>query len=119
LIFTNSEYGAIKENLCFAYQITEIGDNIVTAVSLKLDTIIIPKSKCINAVSEYGSKKLHELIEIISKSVIFGKNSFGKKYCIKNNLLCLIECNYDNQINGPIWTTIDNDWDSNINIHVR
>jgi hypothetical protein len=108
-IFTNCEYGIIKENLCFAYQITEIKNNIILAVSLKLDTITIPKQKRINSMSDCGSKKLHEPIEIISEAVMFEKSSFGKKCCIKNNSLYLVE--YDNQLNVPIWTTIDNNWD--------
>ena len=108
-IFTNSEYTVIKENLCFAYQVTEIKNNMVLAVSLKLDTITIPLSKHITSMSDCGSKKLHEPIEIISEPMVFEKSSFGKKHCIKNDLLCLVE--YDNQLEQPIWTTIDNDWD--------
>ncbi len=110
-IFTNSEYAVIKENLCFAYQITEIKDDMILAVSLKLDTITIPSSKRISDMTQCGSKKLHQPIEIISEPVIFEKSNFGKKRCIKNNFLCLLEHDYKNELNIPTWTTVNDNWD--------
>lgn len=78
---------------------------------MKLDTITVPSSKKIQNMSQCGSKKLHIPIETIGESVIFEKNSFGKKKCIKNDLLCLVEYDCTNQLKGPIWTTIGDYWD--------
>lgn len=112
LIFTNSKHAVIKEDLCYAYQITEIkGDNTVLAVSLKLDVITSPKSKCIVSMLQCGSKKICEPLEIISEPVMFTLTNFGKDLCIQNNLLCLIECDYYHTCTSPIWQTIDNNWD--------
>lgn len=110
-IFTNSNYIVRKEDLCYAYQVTEINGNTVLAVPLKLDVITSPQSKRISHMSQCGSKKLYEPLEIIGEPVIFTISNFGKDLCIKNNLLCLIECDYYYTCESPIWTTVDNNWD--------
>jgi hypothetical protein len=128
-IFTNSQYGIIRENLCFAYKIISIENNIINASSLKLDTISEPQAKLITNLSQCGKKVLSENINneyIMGECENFIIDTFGNKYCIRNDDKFLVEFdfkndkiendkiendkiendNVENDIIKPIWLTI-------------
>lgn len=90
-VFTNADYAIRKEGNCFAYKITEVIDDYVYAIALKLTVVSEPSRLKLNGLSSCGRQRLEYPLCEVGGIELFKLTTFGLRKCIMNKSKCLIE----------------------------